>query len=173
MATHLPSQLTGDRPDPGAAVTDPGTVEAWETDGGAGPRGEPTGDSPAAPSAAEVAELPTRARTLVEAAMANGWDVTVTSQGIVEDAHVRTITLTGAFPTPTTFAELTARCVWYGGTYWGEVSERNGRYAGGFGEFLAWVRDAPAMCQVGKEAGWIQPGSPLPGTELETVPLPQ
>ncbi|WP_329296184.1 hypothetical protein [Streptomyces sp. NBC_01455] len=62
MSTHLPSQLTGDRPDPGAAVTDPGTVEAWETDGGAGPAVEPTGDTPAArpaaPSAAEVAELP-------------------------------------------------------------------------------------------------------------------
>ncbi|MFF4764280.1 hypothetical protein [Streptomyces sp. NPDC001292] len=177
MSTHLPSQLTGDRPHPVAPITDPGAVEAWETDGGAGPRVEPTGGTPAArpaaPSAAEVAELPKRARTLVEAATANGWDVTVTSQGIVEGAHVRTVTLAGAFPTPSTAAELTARCVWYGSSYWGEVSERNGRYAGGFGEFLAWVREAPAVCRAGKEAGWIQPGSPLPGTELETVPLPQ
>ncbi|MEV7395056.1 hypothetical protein [Streptomyces sp. NPDC091215] len=176
MSTHLPSQLTGDHAQPGAAA-DPGTVEAWETDGGAGPRVEPTADTPAArpaaPSAAEVAELHGRARTLVEAAMANGWGVTVASHGIVEGAHVRTITLTGAFPTPTTTAELTARCVWYGSSYWGEESERNGRYAGGFGELLAWVREAPAMCRAGKAAGWIQPGSPLPGTELETVPLPQ
>ncbi|WP_329468598.1 hypothetical protein [Streptomyces sp. NBC_01431] len=136
MSTHLPSQLTDDRPDPGAAVTDPGTVAAWETDGGAGPGVEPTGH-PRGPSRNTVrrrdAELPTRARTLVEAATANGWDVTVTSQGIVEGAHVGTITLTGAFPTPTTVAELTARCVWYGSSYWGEVSERNGRYAGGCG----------------------------------------
>ncbi|MFD4604329.1 hypothetical protein ACFWPQ_40730 [Streptomyces sp. NPDC058464] len=177
MSTYLPSQLTGDRLHPGAAVTDPGTVEAWETDGGAVPRAEPTAGTaaarPAAPSAAEVAELPPRARTLAEAATANGWGVTVTSEGIAEGVHVRTVNLTGAFPTPTTTAELTARCVWYGSSYWAEVSERNGRYAGGFGEFLAWVREAPAMCRAGREAGWIRPGSPLPGTELEIVPLPQ
>ncbi|MGW6144319.1 hypothetical protein [Streptomyces sp. NPDC055140] len=35
MSTRFPSQLTGDRLHPLAAVTDPGAVEAWETDGGA------------------------------------------------------------------------------------------------------------------------------------------
>lgn len=128
---------------------------------------------PTRATAAEIAELPTRGRTLVEAATANGWEVSVTSQGIVEGAHVREITLTGAFPTPTALAEFTARCVWYGSSYWGEVSERNGRYAGDFGEFLTWVREAPAMCRADKEAGWIQPGSPLPGVELGNAPLPQ
>ncbi|RZB13394.1 hypothetical protein StrepF001_44395 [Streptomyces sp. F001] len=44
---------------------------------------EPTGDGPAAPPAApsadEVADLPKNALRLVEAATANGWDVTVTA----------------------------------------------------------------------------------------------
>ncbi|XXZ47532.1 hypothetical protein AAGT00_00850 (plasmid) [Streptomyces cavourensis] len=80
--------------------------------------------------------------------------------------------MTGAFPTPTAIAQFSAQCVWYGGSYWAEASQRNGRYAGEFCEFLAWVREAPAMCRAGKEEGWIQPGSPLPGVELENAPLP-
>ncbi|WP_327750019.1 hypothetical protein [Streptomyces europaeiscabiei] len=35
MPTHYPTQPAGDRPPPSATAADPGTVEAWETDGGA------------------------------------------------------------------------------------------------------------------------------------------
>ncbi|MFE7403948.1 hypothetical protein [Streptomyces sp. NPDC057557] len=104
---------------PDAPPSDPGTAEAWESDGGACPgvepphgpgptattgpqEPEPTGNAPAAPPAApsadEVAELPKNGRRLVEAATASGWDVTVTTKLM---QGVRTVTVSGEFPVRT------------------------------------------------------------------------
>ncbi|MGW7208492.1 hypothetical protein [Streptomyces sp. NPDC054837] len=154
---------------------DPGSVEAWESDGGACPgtgpsRGpepgpaatpspqepEPTGDAPAAPtlapSAHEVARLPKNARTLVETATANGWDVTVTSLPS-QGPDVRAVTLSGQFPVPTGTQAFSAQCVWDGARYWGSVSQHNGRTGAAFRGVLAWVRDVRAISRVDEASG--------------------
>ncbi|MGA5454506.1 hypothetical protein ACPCVO_48920 [Streptomyces umbrinus] len=158
-----------------APPSDPGTAEAWESDGGACPdiepprgpepgptaapgphRPGPTGDAPAAPLAApsadEVATLPKNARTLVGAATAHGWDVIVTSS-FLEGACVQMVTVTGAFPVHAGVQEFTARCVWDGTRYWASASELDGRYVGGFRDVLAWVRNVRAVNRADEETG--------------------
>ncbi|MCX4564347.1 hypothetical protein OHA02_50280 [Streptomyces phaeochromogenes] len=158
-----------------APPSDPGTAEAWESDGGAcpgvepprgpepgptaapGPHGpEPTGDAPAAPPAApsadEVATLPKNARTLVGAATAHGWDVTVTAR-LLEGTCARVVTVTGTFPVRAGVEAFTARCVWDATRYWGSASELDGRYVGGFRDVLAWVRDVRAVNRADEETG--------------------
>jgi hypothetical protein len=158
-----------------APPSDPGTADAWESDGGVcpgvePPRGpepgptatpvpqepEPTGDAPAAPLAAptadEMAELPRNARTLVEAATANGWDVTVTAS-LMQGTYVRAVTVSGESPAHTGTQGFTARCVWDGARYWGSASQRNGRHGAAFREVLAWVREMRAVNRADEESG--------------------
>ncbi|MFE4752427.1 hypothetical protein ACFRIB_19470 [Streptomyces mirabilis] len=158
-----------------APPSDPGTADAWESDGGAcpgvePPRGpepgpsatpgpqepEPTGDAPAAPPAAptadQVAELPRNARTLVEAATANGWDVTVTAN-LMQGTYVQAVAVSGEFPVRTGTQGFTARCVWDGARYWGSASQRNGRHGAAFREVLAWVREVRAVNRADEESG--------------------
>ncbi|MDH6222843.1 hypothetical protein [Streptomyces pseudovenezuelae] len=171
---------------PGAATTppvaaadappsDPGTAEAWESDGGAcpgvePPRGpepgptattapqepEPTGDAPAAPPAVptpdQVATLPKNARTLAEAGTANGWDVAVTPH-LTQGTYVRAVEVSGTFPVRNGTQEYTARCMWDGARYWGSASQLNGRHGAAFREVLAWVRDVRAISRLDEEAG--------------------
>ncbi|MFC9916319.1 hypothetical protein [Streptomyces sp. NPDC127197] len=158
-----------------AAPSDPGTAEAWESDGGAcpgvtPPRGpepgptattgpkepQPTGDAPAAPPAAPtadgVAKLPKNARTLAEAATANGWDVTVTAN-LMQGTLVQAVEVSGEFPVHTGTQGFTARCVRDGARYWASASQRNGRHGAAFREMLAWVRDVRAINRADEEAG--------------------
>ncbi|MGW6144322.1 hypothetical protein [Streptomyces sp. NPDC055140] len=142
----------------------PGTAEAWEADGGAcpgvepprGPEPGPSGDAPTAPPAApssdEVAGLPKNARTLAEAATANGWDVTVTAN-LMQGTLVQAVEVSGEFPVRTGTQGYTARCVWDGARYWGSASQCNGRHSAAFREVLAWVRDVRAINRADEEAG--------------------
>lgn len=158
-----------------APPSDPGTADAWESDGGACPgvepprrpepgpsaasgpqEPEPTGDAPAArpaaPTVDQVAELPRNARTLVEAATAIGWDVTVTAS-LMQGTYVRVVTVSGEFPVRTGTQGFTARCVWDGARYWGSASQRNGRHGAAFREMLAWVREVRADNRADEESG--------------------
>ncbi|MCT9011526.1 hypothetical protein [Streptomyces rhizosphaerihabitans] len=175
--TALPSSVT--TPTVTAAdapPSDPGTAEVWESDSGACPgvepplgpepgptattgpqEPEPTGDAPGAPAAAapspdEVAELSRNARTLVGAATANGWDVTVTTS-IMQGSYVRAVEVSGSFPVRAGTQEFTARCMWDGARYWGSASQRNSRHGAAFREVLAWVRDVRAVNRADEESG--------------------
>ncbi len=175
----LPAPGTQSAPVVAAAVdavpSDPGTSDTWESDGGAcpgvqPPRGpepdptattaprepEPSGDAPAAPPAAPpadaVAGLPKNARTLVEAATANGWDVTVTAN-LMQGTLVQAVEVSGEFPVRTGTQHFTARCVWDGARYWASASQRGGRHGAAFREVLAWVRDVRAVNRADEASG--------------------
>ncbi|MEU5324257.1 hypothetical protein AB0G67_47220 [Streptomyces sp. NPDC021056] len=158
-----------------AGPCDPGSVEAWESDGeacpGTGPsRGPEPGPAatpspqepgpsdgapaapPLAPSAHEVARLPKKARTLVETATANGWDVSVASLPS-QGPDVRAVTLSGQFPVSTGTQAFSAQCVWDGARYWGSVSRHNGHTGAAFRDVLAWVRDVRAVSRVDEASG--------------------
>ncbi|MEU0414711.1 hypothetical protein ABZ307_44055 [Streptomyces griseorubiginosus] len=173
LSAPVPDAATAAAAD--APPSDPGTAEAWESDGGAcpgvepprgpepgpttaaGPQGpEPTGGAPAAPpavpSADEVADLPTNARRLVEAATANGWDVTVTAS-VMQGDDVRAVEVSGEFPVRTGTEHFTARCVWDSSRYWASASQRKGRHGATFREVLAWVRDVRAVNRADEAAG--------------------
>jgi hypothetical protein len=187
---RLPGPESGAAPD--AEPSDPGTAEAWESDGGAcpgvtPPRGpepgptatprpqEPTGDAPAAPPAApsaeEVAKLPTNGRRLVEAATANGWDVTVTS-GVMQGGHVQAVEVSGAYPVRTGTQHFTARCVWDGARYWASASQQGGRHGAAFREVLAWVRDTRAINRADEEAGRTVWGRDAAESGTASSPMP-
>lgn len=178
--TVEPTAPTGAETAPVAAAADagpcdPGSVEAWESDGGScpgvgpscgpesgpaatpgpqepGPTGDAPAASPLAPSADDVAQLPKNARTLVGTATANGWDVTVASLPS-HGSDVRTVTLSGQFPVSTGTQGFSAQCVWDGARYWGSVSQHNGHNGAAFREVLAWVRDVRAISRVDEASG--------------------
>jgi hypothetical protein len=107
---------------------------------------------PAAPTADEVASLPKNARTLAEAATANGWDVTVTAN-LMQGSLVQAVEVSGEFPVRTGTQGFAARRVWDGARYWGSASRRNDRYGAAFREVLAWMRDVRAVNRADEEAG--------------------
>lgn len=122
-----------------------------------GNAGTPSTDKKASGTAAPTAEaeakaLPKNARTLVEAARRNGWDVTVTTR-IVGGTYVRAVEVGGAVPVRSGVQEVTARCVWDGSRYGAAGSERDGRYGAGYRDVLTLVRETRAIDRAAEADG--------------------